>query len=814
MTAARPWMDASRSPPERAKMLLAAMTLPEKIAQLAGVWGQACETGGLFDAQKAERVLQNGTGHVTRAAQLKSPTDQAHTNNMIQRALVDHTRLGVPAVFHEESCAGYMAQDADMFPMPIGLAATFNPDLVRQMGGVIRRQMVAVGARHTLAPVADVARDARWGRCEETFGEDPYLVGRMAVAYVQGVQGEDLRDGVVCTGKHFMGYSASQGGLNWAPAPMGRREMMDVFAAPFAAMIAEAGVASIMNGYQEIDGVVCGASKTLLTDVLRGELGFSGTVSSDYFTVPTLANYHNMAASPAEAARIALEAGLDIELPAIDGYKHLEAEIAAGRLKENVVDNSVLRVLEQKFALGLFEYPYADEGKTAAAYGRAEDRELSLSAAEQSMVLLKNDGVLPLSKEIKRIALIGPAADSARLLQGDYHYPAHHEILYGAMPEQAGGVGGANAGTDSLAPMMSEAVSDSLNIKQLKKADLTKHLPPTATILAGLQAAMPHADIACHAIGMTRDDDTIELSEDEFEGMQEEFETAIVAMERADAIVMCVGTKSGLVKGCTSGEATDSATLEVSLSQSELLANACHSGKPVVVVVVSGRPLVLPPEIDDAGAILHAWVPGPQGGVAIANILAGKTNPSGKLPMSMPRHAGQMPLFYNHKPSGMRSQFWGDYADTKAGPIFPFGHGLSYSEFEYGAMQCDGHMRTDGRLHVSITLANVGKRAGTEIVQLYVRDHAGSVTRPVKELKGFARVHLGPGEKRHVSFVLDASALAFTGLDYKFSVEPGPIDVMIGASSADIKAKQTVDVEGPRRILKYTDVAAAKVDIA
>jgi beta-glucosidase len=806
MTPPRPWMDASREPAERAKMLLAAMTLTEKIAQLGGVWGQACETGGLFDAQKSERMLQNGTGHISRAAQLKSPKGQAHTNNMVQRHLVDHTRLGVPAVFHEESCAGYLAQDADMFPMPIGLAATFNPDIVRRAGDVIRRQMVAVGARHTLAPVADVARDARWGRVEETFGEDPYLVGRMSVAYVQGVQGPDLTNGVVCTGKHFMGYGASQGGLNWAPSPMGRREMMDVFASPFAAMIAEANVASVMNGYQEIDGVACGGSKMMLTDILRGELGFKGTVSSDYFTVPTLANYHNMAGGPPEAARIALEAGLDIELPAIDAYKHLEAEIAAGRLKEAVVDVSVLRVLEQKFELGLFERPYADEGQVDDAYGRESDKLLSLLAAEQSIVLLKNDGVLPLSSQFKRIAVVGPAADSARLLQGDYHYPAHHEILYGAMPENAGGQAGANAGAHSLAPMMSEAVSGSLNIKQQKKVDLTQHLPPTVTILEGLKAAMPDAIFTAATFGGTSDD-TQSLGQDALE-------RTIDTMEQADAIIMCLGTKSGLVKGCTSGEATDSATLDFSESQIELLTFALNMKQPLILVVVSGRPLALPPDIADINAVLHAWVPGPQGGAAIANILTGKTNPSGKLPVSMPRHAGQMPLFYNHKPSGMRSQFWGDYADMKAGPLFAFGFGLSYTEFSYGALQCDGHWRTDGQLHVTIPITNSGKVAGTEIIQLYVRDHAGSVTRPVKELKAFASVELKPGETRVVNFTLDASALAFTGLDYKFSVEPGPVDVMIGASSADIKAKLTVDMVGPRRILKYTDVVPAKVEIA
>jgi beta-glucosidase len=587
---------------------------------------------------------------------------------------------------------------------------------------------------------------------------------------------------------------------------MGRREMMDVFAAPFAAMIAEAKVASIMNGYQEIDGVVCGGSKTLLTDVLRGELGFTGTVSSDYFTVPTLAAYHNMAASPAEAARIALDAGLDIELPALDAYKNLEAEAAAGRISESQIDVSVLRVLEQKFQLGLFESPYAEEGKVAAAYGRETDKLLSRMAAEQSIVLLKNDGVLPLSKEMRRIAVVGPAADSARLLQGDYHYPAHHEILYGAMPDNAGGQMGDNAGAGSLAPMMSEAVSDSLNIKQLKKADLTKHLPKTVTILQGLKAAMPDCDIR-YAPGLKSAAEDARFDEGDYLA-------AVQIIKEADAVVLCLGTKSGLVKGCTSGEANDSAYLELPSQQLELLTAAVMADKPIVAVIVSGRPLNLSAAHEAADALLHAWVPGPQGGAAIANILTGKTNPSGKLPVSMPKHPGQMPLFYNHKPSGMRSQFWGDYADLKVGPAYAFGHGMSYTEFSYGALQCDGHWRTDGGLTAAIQVTNSGKTEGTEIVQLYIRDHAGSVTRPVKELKGFARVGLKPGETRTVTFRLDASALAFTGQDYKFSVEPGPVDVMIGASSADIRAKQTVDVEGPRRIMKYTDVRPAKVEIS
>ncbi len=431
-----PYKDSSLPIDARIEDLLTRMTLDEKIAQLGGLWSRPMLAADGIDHDRAREMLKHGIGHISRHAALMPPEQSARTMNAIQGILIEETRLSIPAIFHEESCAGFLAQDASCFPMPLALASTFEPELAEKMGAVIRRQMLAVGARQTLAPVVDVARDARWGRCEETFGEDTYLVSRMGVAYVRGVQGDDLTRGVICTGKHFAGYSFSEGGLNWAPAHIPHRELLDTFIPPYAAMIAKANLRSVMNAYQEIDGIPCGASTQLLNDILRGELGFTGTVVSDYFTLASLHNYHNIAANPREAAKLGLTAGIDVELPQLDVFgAPLREAIDAGEVSIELVDRAVRRVLRAKFELGLFEHPYVDASGAAAIFDSPEDRVLACDIARASIVMLKNDRqLLPLHDDLKRIAVIGPTADSKRLLQGDYHYPSHHELLFGPMP--------------------------------------------------------------------------------------------------------------------------------------------------------------------------------------------------------------------------------------------------------------------------------------------------------------------------------------------------------------------------------------------
>jgi beta-glucosidase len=767
-----PYRDRTLSADTRAHDLLARMTLDEKLAQIVGVWATSLRDDTGFSVEKARRELAHGIGHLTRVGSsgVLRPVESARFANEVQCFLRDETRLGVPAIVHEESCAGYLARDATCFPQALGLAATFEPALVQQMGTVIRSQMRAVGAHHTLAPVLDVARDPRWGRCEETFGEDPYLVAQMGIAYVRGIQGDDLARGVVATGKHFLGYAASEGGLNWAPAHLGPRELLDVYAFPFEAAIHEAGIASIMNAYHELDGVPCGASAELFEELLRKRLGFDGVVVTDYFTIPTLASYHRVAADKGEAARLALEAGMDVELPARDGYgEPLAAALRQGRVAPELVDRAALRVLRQKFQLGLFEEPFVDVERVPEIYAAKEPRALARTLAAKSLVLLRNEGnLLPLDPAIRRLAVIGPSADSMRLLQGDYHYPTHLEITHGAVDEK------------DLSPRPPG-----------QKLNLSLYFPPMVTILEGIRAAVSHATKIVHARGcdVTRE-------------ARDGFAEAVAAAHDADAVILAVGGRSGLVDGCTSGEAIDRSSLGLPGVQQALVEAVVAVGKPTVLVLVDGRPLALPWIAQHVPALLLAWLPGQEGGNGVADVLFGSRPPGGRLPISMPASEGQLPVFYAHKPSGGRSHWHGSYVDGPVKPLFAFGHGLSYGRFVYDALSVTpDRVATDGVITISAEIVNEGERAGEEVVQLYLHDLVRSVTRPVQQLMGFARLALAPGERKRVRFELHASQLAFHDAKLARVVEPGAVEVMIGASSADIRLRGRFEIVGERAVI-------------
>lgn len=765
-----PYQDRSLASEVRARDLLARMTIEEKLAQIVGVWSTALRDESGFCAEKAHRELAHGIGHVSRigAATTLRPAESARFANEIQHFLREHTRLGIPAIVHEESCAGYVARDATCFPQALGLAATFEPALVHEMATVIRAQMRAVGAHQTLAPVLDVARDPRWGRTEESFGEDPYLVAQMGIAYVRGIQGPDLEHGVVATGKHFLGYAASEGGLNWAPAHIGPRELLDVYAFPFEAAIREAQLASVMNAYHELDGIPCGASKQLFEELLRKRLGFEGVVVTDYFTVPTLAGYHHVAADKAEAAKLALEAGMDVELPQRDAYGEALAEaLRQGRIDPALVERSAFRVLRQKLELGLFENPFVDAGRAPQVFDTAEQRGLARRLAVKSMVLLRNEGdLLPLDPGLRRLAVIGPSADSVRLLQGDYHYPTHLEILHGPIDES------------DLSPRPEGA-----------KTNLALVFPPSVTILEGIRAALSPMTRVDHARGC----DTTGASRDGFA-------EAVVAAQDAEAVILVVGGRSGLVDGCTSGESIDRATLGLPGVQQELVEAVVAVGRPTVLVLVDGRPLALPWIAAHVPAVLLAWLPGEEGGNAVADVLFGRACPGGKLPISLPASVGQLPVFYAHKPSGGRSHWHGSYVDGSTKPLFPFGHGLSYGRFRYESLSiAPDRVDAEGIVTISAEVVNEGARAGEEVVQLYLHDEVASVTRPVLELRGFARVALAPGERRRLSFELHASQLAFHDAGMARVVEPGAIEVLLGASSADVRLRGRFEITGGLR---------------
>ncbi|HLJ36728.1 MAG TPA: glycoside hydrolase family 3 N-terminal domain-containing protein [Ktedonobacteraceae bacterium] len=778
------YRDPNASIEERVENLLAQMTLDEKLAQLGCLWSTAFISAGSFDPNAVIEMIPYGIGQVTRigASTGLKPRESAALMNAIQQVAVEKTRLGIPVIVHEESTGGFCHRNATVFPQGIGLAATWNPALVKQVAEVIRTQMLAVGARHALAPVLDIARDPRWGRVEETYGEDPVLTGTIGTAYVQGLQNDTLCHGVAATGKHFLGYAVSEGGRNWGPVQLGPRELREVYAEPFAAVIRNAGLATMMNSYASIDGLPCAGSPAILNDLLRDELGFDGAVVADYGAVKMLMDYHHVAANEGEAAKLALSAGLDMELPAMDCYgAPLKAEIEAGRVPLAVVDTAVRRVLSLKFQLGLFEHPYVDEETASAVFQTPEQRTLARQAATESIILLTNDGVLPLAPTVKRIAVIGPGADDERLLQGDYHYPAHLEMIYAAPQglEETALVVPRAAGSFAPGP----------------------YYTPHVTPLAGLRSALGKNVEVSYAKGCA-------VMGDDRSGFAEAVQTA----RDAELTVVVVAGKSGLLRSATVGEGNDATNLALTGVQQELVDAIASTGRPFVVVVLSGRIHTLAAIADKANALLQVFPPGEEGGNALADVLTGKVSPSGRLPVSLPRSVGQVPDHVGLRVGGDHPMFYGDYTDSPASPLFAFGHGLSYTTFAYKNLSVHA-TNTTGPITVSIEVSNTGEQAGDEVVQLYCRDLVASVARPVRMLLGFARIPLLSRQVRKVTFTVHPSRLAFFDPCMRFVTEPGAFTFSIGSSSADIRDEKTVTLAGPVAEYRQREIVETSVEV-
>ncbi len=747
---------------QRIDDLLGRMTLDEKLAQLTSCWMQELLCDGILDPHKAAVRLQHGIGQVSRPGGRSTlpPQEVAKAANRLQRFLVEETRLGIPAILHEEGCCGAMVLGGTMYPQPLGLASTFQPELAEQMACVIRRQLLAIGARQALAPMLDLARDPRWGRVEETFGEDPILAAQLGMAYVRGLQGDDLSRGVMATGKHFVGHSASQGGLNCGPVHLGWHELNDLYLVPFQAAIQEAGLASIMSAYPELDGEVVAASRRLLTDLLRSRLGFDGLVVSDYDAIPMIHNYHHVAPDLRAAALLALRAGIEVELPTSTCYGDpLRAALEDGDLDMGSVDAAVRRHLEKKFELGLFDNPFVDEGRAQEAFERPQDRALAREIARRSLVLLKNDGLLPLSRSLRSLAVIGPNAHQGRNLLGDYSYAAQWELI----PKEAG--------------------SNSLACIEAKSRHVT-------TVLEGIRALVSRETRVEHAPGCENmNPDTRGIAE------------AVRIAREAEAVVLVLGDRSGLLPDCTCGETRDSAFLRLLGAQHELALSILDTGRPVAIVLITGRPYAVPDLASRASSILQAWLPGEEGGMAIAEVLFGDFNPGGKLPITFPRSVGQVPVSYDHKPSAMRSNWYVDYVDETVKPLYPFGHGLSYTTFAYENLSIAPEKAShEGTIDIGADIANTGNRRGEEVVQLYTRDEFASLPRPVKELRGYLRLALEPGERKRVIFHLPVSQLAIHDQELCLGVEAGRIQVMVGSSSEDIRLQGEFEIVGQGRV--------------
>ncbi|MGB5732304.1 MAG: glycoside hydrolase family 3 N-terminal domain-containing protein, partial [Acidimicrobiia bacterium] len=756
------YRDASLPVDERVLDLLERMNLDEKLAQLGSTYVYEILDRNELDPDRAARIMAHGIGHISRigGASALEPCEVAEIANAIQHDLATRTRLGIPAIVHEECLAGVMAKGATVFPQGIGVAATWDPDISYAMGRAIARQMRAGGAHQGLAPVLDVCRDPRWGRVEETSGEDPYLVACMGVATVRGLQAGGKEGGVIATAKHFAGHGAPEGGMNSAPPHISPRELHEVFLFPFEAAVRVAGVRSFMHAYHEIDGIPCIANRDLLVDTLRDQWGFDGTMVSDYNGVEELVVTHRLVPTLTEAAAASLEAGVDVELPNTAGYgEPLKAAIESGRLDEAFVDRSVARILRQKFDLGLFEDP---DVPASGMKPSADDKALAQAAAQASFVLLKNDGaVLPLGDTGGSVAVIGPSADDARLLLGDYSFAAALEIM-----EEA------RIAVDAFSPAPHEALPepDLSGIPTMLDAVVRR---------AGDSVEVKHAR-GCEVSGTSTDG----------------FAEAVAVAAEADVAVLFMGGKSGMTLDATTGEFRDRTNINLPGVQEQLLKAVAATGTPVVLVLVSGRPLS--PDVSRADAVLHVWLPGEHGAEAAAGVLFGDVSPGGKLPITIPRNVGQIPIYHGHKPTGGRSRLRGEYVDASNTPLYPFGYGLSYTSFKVSAPQlASSPLETDGVVSVSVAVANIGSMAGDEVVQIYARRESAPVTRPVRELVGFKRIHLEPGVTRTLSFELAADQFGFYDREMRYAIHPGTVTISAGTSSSDVSGSVNVELVGP-----------------
>ena len=734
------------------------MTLQEKAAQMMCVWQQKAETlldpTGNFDFQKAKAAFKkgHGLGQVGRPSDAGGGRDaraMAGLTNAIQRFFLENSRLGIPVLFHEECLHGHAAIGGTSFPQPIALGATFNPELVEALFAMTAEEARLRGAHQALTPVVDVARDPRWGRVEETYGEDPYLVSRLGIAAVKGFQGDAAFKGkkrVIATLKHFAGHGQPESGMNCAPANVSMRLLRETFLFPFQQAIQKAGAISVMASYNEIDGVPSHANRWLLRDVLRKEWGFKGFVVSDYYAIWELGyrpdtHGHFVAKDKKESCALAVAAGVNIELPEPDCYLHLVELVRKGVVKETQLDELVAPMLFWKFKMGLFDDPYVDPDEADRVVGCESNRTLALQAGREAITLLKNqDNLLPLNPDaIKRIAVIGPNANRS-LLGGYSGVPGHNVTVLDGIKAKVGG-------------RIQVVYSEGCKITREGSWNQDEVVPADA-------------------------------SED-----RRQIAASLKVARRADIIVLAIGGNEQTSREAWSlKHMGDRTSLDLIGRQDALVKALLATGKPVIVLLFNGRPLSINYVSQHVPAIVECWYLGQETGHAVADVLFGDHNPGGKLPITIPRSAGHLPAFYNHKPSARRGYLFDDVA-----PLYAFGYGLSYTSFALKNVRLTrSRIKRNGSTRVLVDVMNTGARAGTEVVQMYIRDRVSSVTRPVKELKGFRKVTLAPGEAKTIALDITPESLAFYDVDMKYRVAPGEFEIMVGSSSRDCDVEKVL----------------------
>lgn len=749
------YKDPKLSIDERVKDLLSRMTVEEKAAQMICLWMEKPSEKpanpkpfepptGKFSPDLAKRSMQNGIGQLARQRELFDPRGSAEYANATQKWLKDNTRLAIPAIFHDEILHGNMSSGSTVFPVPLSLSSSWDTDLITKVFTAAARQTRIRGTHHVLGPNMDLARDPRWGRTEETYGEDPYLTSRMVVSLVKAIQGNATyanpkidETHVIATGKHFAGHGQPENGTNIGPVNLSERILRETHFAPFEAAVREASLFSIMPAYHEIDGVPVHANKWMLDTLLRKEWGFQGTVVSDYYAMTELYARHKVAIDLADAARQSLDAGLDVELPDPAVNRTLVEQVKTGKIPESWLDRSVSRILYQKFQLGLFENPYVDVDRAVRMTDTAEDRALAADAARRSIVLLKNsNGLLPINRsELKSIAVIGPNADRAHL--GGYTDP---------------------------------------------------NPPRTVSILDGVRAKLGTSVQVNYAEGVkiTKEGgnwfgDTSTLNDAASD--QKLIDEAVATAKRSDKVILVIGGNEDTNKeGWAENHLGDRDSLELVGRQNDLVKAVLATGKPTVVFLINSGPLAINYVAEDVPAILEGFYLGQETGTAAADVLFGDYNPGGKLSVSFPRSAGQLPIYYNKKPTARRG-----YLFSTTEPLFPFGHGLSYTTFKYSNLKITKpQIGQNEETTVTVDITNTGNLRGDEVAQMYIRDDVSSVTRPVKELKDFARVSIEPRQTKTVTFTVTPAKLEFYNRELKRVVEPGTFQIMVGGNSVDL----------------------------
>src|SRR6266478_2511381 len=751
-----PYRDSSLPVEQRVADLLSRMTLEEKIAQLGGTWQNRAivhDESLLFVGKnreflpdRAAVLLRDGLGEMSRPSEQRGPREMAEFTNTLQRWIIEHTRLSIPILFHEECLHGHAAPKGTAYPQAIALASTWDTTLVHDVFSATALEVRARGAQQCLTPVLDLAREPRWGRTEETYGEDPYLTSRIGVAAIQGFQGNGPaidKSHVMATTKHFAVHGQPEGGTNVAPGNYSERVVREYFLKPFQAAIQEAHAASLMPSYNEVDGIPSHSNRHLLDDVLRHEWGFQGVVVSDYFAVNDLITLHHVAANEEVAARTALEAGVDVELPAVATYRTLLQQVRDGRVSESQVGRAVARLLRMKFLTGLFDNPYVDPDYAEKVTNSPEHQQLALKAAHEALILLKNQNtLLPLDRsKYKRIAVIGPNAG---------------EVHLGGYSNQPGrGV--------SVLQGIKDKVGSSSEVLYAEGCKITETFP-------------------------VWEDDKVTLGDPALNAAR--IAEAAKVAEKADLVILALGGNEQ-----TSREAWavnhpgDRDSLDLLGNQDDLVKAVLAAGKPTVVFLQHGRPNSINYIAEHVPAIIEGWYLGQEGATAVADVLFGDYNPAGRLPITVPRSVGQLPDYYYQKPSAKR-----EYLGASTLPLFPFGWGLSYSTFKYANLQTAPEaIGVLGRSAISVAVTNTGGVRGDEVVQLYIRQEFSSVTRAVKELRGFRRITLNPGETKVVEFTLGPEELSYLNREMRRVVEPGTFRIMVGGNSVDlIEAKLSV----------------------